>query len=235
MSPKSSKKRKRHSLRRTFITGLVVILPLYITYSVVQFAFRQIDAAVTPYVLQIIRMSGFEWLLERGWINFTAPVVSVTLLVSLIYLLGLIASNVLGRRLLGWVERLLTTIPVVRGIYTATRQFLDTFSRDGKSFRKVVLIEYPRKGLWTLALLTSDTEGEVASRTDQKVVSVFIPTTPNPTSGWLLFVPKEDCIELEMSVDDAFKMIISGGVLTPPYAEPHQLPTKEVESKPVSA
>ena len=158
-----------------------------------------------------------SWL-EQAWVDYLAPVVSVTLAVVLICLLGLFGGNVLGKQLLRGIDRLLMQVPFVRGIYSATRQFLDTFAKSGSdAFSRVVLVEYPRKGLWTMALVTSETEGEVQIRLEQRVVSVFIPTTPNPTSGWLLFVPEEDVIALEMSVDDAFKMIISGGILTPPY------------------
>ena len=134
----------------------------------------------------------------------------------MVYLLGTLAGNVLGRQLIAALESLLMQIPVVRGIYSATRQFLQTFSGDkNEAFSKVVLFEYPRKGLWTMGLLTGETRGEVQEKTDDVVVSVFVPTTPNPTSGWLIFVPRKNLTELSMSVDDAFKMIISGGILTP--------------------
>ena len=133
-----------------------------------------------------------------------------------IFLIGLLAENVLGRQLLKGLEWLLMQIPFIRGIYSATRQFLETFSGDStKAFRKVVLFSIHAKGLWTMGLLTGDAKGEVAERIPEKMVSVFVPTTPNPTSGWLIFVPVESVQELDMDVDDAFKMIISGGVLTP--------------------
>ena len=111
----------------------------------------------------------------------------------MIYVLGALAGNVLGRQLIQNLEKLLMQIPVVRGIYSATRQFLETFSGDKtKAFSKVVLFQYPREGLWTVGLLTSDTKGEVRQKSGRDMVSVFVPTTPNPTSGWLIFVPVED-------------------------------------------
>ncbi|MEZ4271866.1 MAG: DUF502 domain-containing protein [Myxococcota bacterium] len=217
MSSQIEKPSKRRTFRGTFVTGLLIILPVYVTFWVIRFFFRQIDGAVTPGILKLMQLAGLGWLLEAGWVNYIAPLISIILLVFFITLLGLIGGNVLGRQVLGAIDRVLRTIPLVRGIYTATRQFIDTFSSESRSFRDVVLVEYPRQGLWTLALLTGDTQGEVQRKTGRDVVSVFVPTTPNPTSGWLLFVPKDEIIILEMSIDDAFKMIISGGVLTPPY------------------
>ena len=176
----------------------------------------QIHQSITPAVLNLLRLLGVGPWLENTFVNVGAPVFSVALAGTIIYLLGLLGGNVIGRQLLEGFQRLLMQIPMVRGIYSATRQFLDTFSRkNNQAFRKVVLVEYPRRGLWTMALLTNETKGEVAQAYEEPMVSVFIPTTPNPTSGWLLFVPRKDVIELAMSVDEAFKMIISGGVLTP--------------------
>lgn len=204
--------------RRTFLTGLFIVLPLLITFWVVQFVVYRIDAAVSPLMLQVIRLLGAGQWMEMAWVNYVAPVFSVALAVLLIYMLGLVGGNVLGRQLIKGVEHILLQIPVVRGIYSGTRQFLDTFSNaKGSAFRRAVLVEYPRPGVWSLGFLTNDTEGEVQESTGRDVVCVFIPTTPNPTSGWLAFVPKNDVIQLTMTVDDAFKMIISGGVLSPVY------------------
>ncbi|MEE8408252.1 MAG: DUF502 domain-containing protein [Myxococcota bacterium] len=207
----------KKTLRRTFITGLLIVLPVLVTIFLIQIVLGQIDKAITPMVLKLIPIIGLGRWAETAWVDYLAPLVSIALSLLFIYLLGLIGENVIGRQLLKWIDKLLMQVPVVRGIYSATRQFLDTFSREGRAFNRVVLVEYPRKGLWTMALMTADTKGEVQYRTEQQIVSVFVPTTPNPTSGWLLFVPEEDVIELEMSVDEAFKMIISGGVLTPEF------------------
>jgi uncharacterized membrane protein len=209
-------KTRKASIKRTLITGLIILTPILVSVWIVRFVFLQIHQSITPAVLNLLRLLGVGPWLETTFVNVGAPIFSVALAVAVIYLLGLLGGNVIGRQLLEGFERLLMQIPVVRGIYSATRQFLDTFSRDSnQAFRKVVLVEYPRKGLWTMALLTNETKGEVALAYQEPMVSVFIPTTPNPTSGWLLFVPKKDVIELTMSVDEAFKMIISGGVLTP--------------------
>ena len=209
-------KTRKASIKRTLITGLIILTPILVSVWIVRFVFLQIHQSITPAVLNLLRLLGVGPWLETTFVNVGAPVFSVALAGIVIYSLGLLGGNVIGRQLLQGLERLLMQIPVIRGIYSATRQFLETFSRENnQAFRKVVLVEYPRKGLWTMALLTNETKGEVAQAYQEPMVSVFIPTTPNPTSGWLLFVPKKDVIELGMSVDDAFKMIISGGVLTP--------------------
>lgn len=220
-------KTRKASIKRTLITGLIILTPILVSVWIVRFVFLQIHQSITPAVLNLLRLLGVGPWLETTFVNVGAPIFSVALAVAVIYLLGLLGGNVIGRQLLEGFERLLMQIPVVRGIYSATRQFLDTFSRDSnQAFRKVVLVEYPRKGLWTMALLTNETKGEVALAYEEPMVSVFIPTTPNPTSGWLLFVPKKDVIELAMSVDEAFKMIISGGVLTPDAPSQTPKPTQ---------
>ena len=206
------KKKKSHTLRRTFLTGLVVLTPVLVTVWVVRLVLQTVTGAVTPTIQAFIRALH----IEQTWVQFIAPLIGLILSALVIYLLGTLAGNVLGRQLIALLERLLMQIPVVRGIYSATRQFLQTFSGDKtKAFSKVVLFQYPREGLWTMGLLTGETRGEVQNETPEDVVSVFVPTTPNPTSGWLIFVPVKDLKELTMSVDDAFKMIISGGILTP--------------------
>lgn len=204
------------SFRRTLLTGLVVVLPIFITYWVIAFIVGALHRTVTPVLTQILRLlAPGEWL-QQAWLNYIAPLVSVALAVAVIYLIGLVGGNVLGRQLLKTVEGLLLRIPIVRGIYSATRQFIDTFSRpQGSGFRGVVLIEFPREGSWSLAFLTGAPQGEVQEHAGQPLVSVFVPTTPNPTSGYLLFVPESRTVRLDITIDDALKMIISGGVLVP--------------------
>lgn len=224
--------RVKTTLRRTFVTGLLIVLPGLVTVFVIRFVFAQVNSTVMPMVLKLIPLVGLGRWAEAAWMNYMAPLVSISLTFLLIYLLGLLGENVIGRQVLTFFDRLLRQVPIVRGIYSATSQFIDTFSGDKKAFSRVVLVEYPRRGLWTMALLTSDTTGEVQHRTAKEVVSVFVPTTPNPTSGWLLFVPSDEIIELEMSVDDAFKMIISGGVLTPQYEPAGAMPVSLPDERP---
>ena len=125
-------------------------------------------------------------------------------------------ANLLGRRLVAFWESLLARIPLVRTLYSAVKQIMEAvLATDAKSFRKVLLVEYPRKGVWSLAFMTSDDLGEVQDKTIANVISVFIPTTPNPTSGFVLMVPESDVIELDMAVEEGLKMIISMGVVVP--------------------
>ncbi len=206
----------RKSVRSTFLTGLIIVLPLWLTVWLLSLIWGVFADALTPLVLQVIKLFALgEWS-EKAWVNYLAPLVSVSLSVLLIYLVGLVGANVIGRQVIAAFDKLLLQVPFVRGIYKATRQFFDTFANPkGNAFQRVVLIEYPRRGLWTLALVTNETRGEVQRRTPHPVISVFVPTTPNPTSGFLLFVPTAEVIELTMSVEDALKMIVSGGVVLP--------------------
>lgn len=216
-------KPKLRTFRSTFFTGLFIALPVLVTLWVVGLVFGSVDSAVTPAVLKLLQLVGLGTWSEEAWVKYIAPLFSITLSVFLIWLLGLVGGNVFGRQLLGWVETLVLQVPVVRGIYSATRQFIDTFSQSqGQAFSRVVLAEYPRKGTWVPGFITSEASGQIARGTGTGVVSVFIPTTPNPTSGFLIYLPESECIPLTMSVDDAFKMIVSCGVLMPP--EP-QAPT----------
>lgn len=205
----------RKTFRRTLITGFFVVLPVLVTIWVIRFFITQIDSTITPFALHVIRLLGLGRWVEGVWVDWVAPPVSVALTTLAIYLVGLFGGNVLGQQILKSIDQLLLQVPVVRGIYSATRQFLDTFSRSGSSFSKVVLIEYPRAGSWTLAFVTNEEPKQIPTPTDEKLMAVFVPTTPNPTSGFMLFVPKTKVTSVDISVDDAFRMIVSAGVLSP--------------------
>ena len=207
------------SFRRTFVTGLFIVLPVLVTVWVISLIFGAVDGTVTPVLTEAVRLiTPGQWL-ANAWVKYIAPLVSVLLAVFIIYIIGLVGGNVLGRQVLRWMESILMHIPVVRGIYSATRQFVDTFSRPGgNAFRSVVMVEFPREGTWSLGLVTGEASGEVAARAKSKLITVFVPTSPNPTGGYVLFVPDDKVVRLEMSVDDAMKIIISGGVLTPETA-----------------
>jgi uncharacterized membrane protein len=147
---------------------------------------------------------------------------------------GLLVANFVGRSMVGVWESLLERIPIVRSIYSAAKKFVEiVFSDSGQSFKKVLLIEYPRKGIYSLAFQTSTNLGEVQERTGEPVVCTFVPTTPNPTSGYIIIVPKKDVVELDMEVDEAFKMIVSLGVVIPTWRRdqigelPLELPEEE--------
>ena len=196
-------------LRRNLFTGLIIWIPLGVTIFVFQFFISFMDRLVTvfPSAWQPINLVGFN-----------IPGLGVILVILVLLLTGFLASNYLGRILLSLGNELLEHIPLVRSVYTTAKQISDTlFSNKGRSFRKVVMIRYPQKDTWSLAFQTSESLGEVNAKMPGHMVSVFVPTTPNPTSGFLLLVPQDDMIELEMSVDDALKMIISLGVVVPPW------------------
>ncbi len=139
----------------------------------------------------------------------------------IIFFTGLVAANVLGQKLVRLWEALLARIPVVKSIYYSVKQVSDTlFSSSGQAFRKALLVQYPREGAWTIAFLTGQPGGDVANHLHGDYVSIYVPTTPNPTSGFFLMMPREDVIELDMSVDEALKYIISMGVVAPPLSKP---------------
>jgi uncharacterized membrane protein len=140
--------------------------------------------------------------------------------VILIWLSGVLVSNFVGKKILKTAEALLMKIPMANGIYDAIRKLTNVFFSDKSNFKRVVLIEWPRKGVYSIAFITADAVGEVQEATNEEVVNVFMPTTPNPTTGFLVLVPKGDIIPLKMSVDDAVKLIISGGIVVPPSTRP---------------
>ena len=209
------------NFKRTFVAGLFICLPLAVTIWTIQFVFTRVEGLMTPFVLDLGYALGLGPWLREAWADYVAPLVSVALGVLAIWLVGLVGGNVLGKQLLSGLERLVLQIPVVRSIYGATRQFIEAFSPGaGRAFSRVVLVEYPRAGVWTLGLVTNTHNPEVSAHTGSPMVSVFLPTTPNPTSGWLAFVPDNELISLNMTVDDAFKLIVSGGVLGAPKTAP---------------
>jgi len=199
----------RSRIRRYLITGVVIWLPIVATLFVLGIFVGYLDKLVV--------------LLPEKWqpvhlIGFAIPGLGVIMALVILFITGFIASNFLGRQLLQLGEDILEHIPLVRSIYSTAKQISDTmFSKKGKSFRKVVLIRYPQKDTWSLAFVTNDSLGEVNVKAPRQLISVFIPTTPNPTSGFLIMVPPEDTVELDMTVDEALRMIISLGVIIPPY------------------
>jgi len=161
-------------------------------------------------------------------LGFNIPGLGVLLAVILVLTTGMIVANLLGRRLVNAWEKLLSRIPLVRTLYAGVKQIMEAvLAADAKSFRRVLLVEYPRKGVWSLAFMTSDQLGEVQVKTEVDVISVFIPTTPNPTSGFVLMVPSQDVIDLDMSVEEGLKMIISMGVVVPDWEKSKLLKQKQ--------
>lgn len=200
-----------HSIRRVFFTGLIVSLPLVVTIFIFKFVFETFDNLLGPLVTSIIRGMGAP----IGQ-DYHLPGIGLVSTVALVFLIGLVSANYMGRRLWAYGEAVVTRIPIIRSVYVATKQVIDTFSTNSSNaFRKVVIIEYPRKGMYSLGFITGKTSGEARERLGRDMMNVFIPTTPNPTSGFLLLVPQEDVMELEMAVEDGVKMIVSCGLVTP--------------------
>jgi uncharacterized membrane protein len=162
-----------------------------------------------------------RFLPERFWpeavFGFPVPGLGVVATLLLILLVGMLATNYFGRSVLGFSERVMGQIPLVKGIYGLFKQVADTvLNSERQGFRKVVLIEYPRRGIWSVGFVTGVSQGEVQSLTDRRMINVFVPTTPNPTSGYYILVPEEDARVLNMTTEEAFKLIISGGMVSPP-------------------
>ena len=195
-------------MRKYFITGLLVLVPLAITLWVLNLIIGTMD--------QSLLFLPAEWR-PKALIGFNIPGLGTILTLLIIFFTGLATHNFIGRQVVAIWEAVLTRIPVVNSIYSSVKQVSDTlFSSSGNAFRKALLVEYPRQGSWTIAFLTGIPGGDVKNHLQGDYVSVYIPTTPNPTSGFFLMVPRADTMELNMSVDEALKYIISMGVVAPP-------------------
>ena len=194
-------------MKRYFITGLLIWAPLGITLWVLSFILGMMD--------QSIMLLPNAWQ-PRALVGFNIPGVGAIMTLLVVFITGLLTANFIGQRLVRWWEALLHRIPVVRSIYQSVKQISDTvFSPSGQAFRQAVLVQYPRQGSWTIGFLTGTPGGEIADRLGDNMVSLYVPTTPNPTSGFFLMVPKSDVLELDMSVEDALKYLISMGVVAP--------------------
>lgn len=197
------------TLRRWFLSGLLVLLPLGVTLWVLSLALSLLDGSI-------------GWLPKHwqpeAWLGFRVPGMGVVLMLVVVLVVGAIASNYVGFRLVRWWDGVLGRIPVVRSIYSGVKQVSDTlFSDKGHAFREVVLLQFPRQGIWTIAFVTGHPGGAVEKYLDSQLyLNVFVPTAPNPTSGYFIIVPRSDVIELDMSVDDALKVVVSMGVIVPP-------------------
>ena len=196
------------ALRKWLIAGLLVIVPLVITLGVLNWIIGTLDQtlAILPEAWQPDRLLGVH-----------IPGFGVVLTLLILLLVGAVASNFVGRKFVSWGDALVRRIPVVRSIYSSVKQVSDTvFSDSGNAFRTAVLVQWPREGVWTVAFVTGQPNGEVAAYLRDEYVSVFVPTTPNPTGGYFVLVRRSECIELDMSVDAALKYIVSMGVVAPP-------------------
>ena len=196
-------------LRRYLVAGLLVWIPLGVTIFILRVLIGLMDRTLLL-IPQQYR--------PEEWFGFTIPGLGLILTLLVLLITGLLAANIVGRSMVGLWESMLDRIPVVRSVYSAAKNFAEiVFSDSGQSFKKVLLIEYPRKGVYSLAFQTATNLGEVQGRTGEEMICTFVPTTPNPTSGYIIILPKKDIIELDMEIDEALKMIISLGVVVPAW------------------
>lgn len=198
-------------MRKYFVTGLLVLVPLAITLWVLHLIIGTMD--------QSLLLLPEKWRPEALFGTYI-PGMGAILTLLIVFLTGLVARNFIGKKLVYAWELLVARIPVVSSIYSSVKQVSDTlFSSSGNAFRKALLVQYPREGSWTIAFLTGTPGGDVRNHLRGEYVSIYVPTTPNPTSGFFLMVPKADTIELDMNVDEALKYIVSMGVVAPEYFE----------------
>ena len=194
-------------VRRYFITGLLIWVPLVITLWVLDLLVSTMD--------QSLRLLPLEWQTE-SWLGVHIPGLGVVLTLVIVFASGVLAANIIGQRMVKFWEGVLARIPVVNSIYIGVKQVSDTlFAPGGQAFRKALLVQWPSPGMWTIAFLTGTPGGDVANHLKGDYVSIYVPTTPNPTGGYFVMVAREALIELDMTVDDALKYIISMGVASP--------------------
>jgi uncharacterized membrane protein len=195
-------------LRNYFFAGILVTAPIsitvYFTWSVVTWVDDAVGRVLPP---------DYN---PNDYLHHSVPGLGLLMLVTFLIAVGFLTANFLGRSLIRLGERLLVRMPIIRSIYSAIKQIFETVLKDqSAAFREVVLVEFPHSGMWTLALVVGRTEGELHDRLPEEMVTVYVPTSPNPTSGYLAFVPRADAIHLDMSVEDALKMVVSSGLVTP--------------------
>ncbi|MBL3703305.1 DUF502 domain-containing protein [Sulfitobacter sp. BDSS02] len=198
------------TLRASFLTGLVIIAPVGLTIWLIWTVIGWIDGVVLPLVPHDLRPEQYIGINLRG--------VGVIIFLVFTTFIGFVGRGLIGRSLIRWGESIVDRMPVVRSVYSGIKQISETvFAQSERSFEKACLIQYPRKGIWAVGFVSTTARGEVADRaeTSGELMSIFVPTTPNPTSGFLLFFPKEDVIELDMSIEDAAKLVISAGLVYP--------------------
>ncbi|MBE9535563.1 MAG: DUF502 domain-containing protein [Proteobacteria bacterium] len=198
-------KRIKHHIRTYFLTGLLVVIPVGLTFNILQIAITWADGklALLPPSLH-----------PDTYLPFPVPGLGLMITLMGIMFIGVITTNVVGRWFVGLGEKIVDKIPFFRSIYLLAKQVLETiFNKDKESFKKVIMVEYPRRGLYSIGFVTGIAGGEIQAKTSGKVLNIFIPTSPNPTSGYLIMIPEEDTVTLDIDVETAFKLILSGGMV----------------------
>ena len=210
-------------LRAYFLAGVLITAPISITIYIAWGFISWVDGQVIPLLPDRYN--------PENYLPFSVPGIGLLIVLIGLTVIGALTAGILGRVFLNASERLLNRMPVVRSLYGATKQIFETvLAHKSTAFRDVILVEYPRRGMWAIGFITGTTEGEIQELTADEVVNVFLPTTPNPTSGFLLFVPKSEIIPLHMSVEEGIKMVVSGGIVTPPDRRPPEQRGRHIPS-----
>jgi uncharacterized membrane protein len=199
-------------LRARFFAGMVIALPIAVTFGILQFVIENIDKRVVPVLPPSLR--------PETYLNYAVPGFGVIVLVVLLTVLGAITTNLLGRSVVVLTDRVLSQIPIVRTVYSSFKQLVDVFANNPtEQFRECVLIQFPRADSWCLGFVAAPARGEVKSHLSEEYIGVFVPTTPNPTSGFIMFVKAENTIKLHMSVEEGARMILSAGLVVPEHPD----------------
>ena len=233
--PEDGKPAKRHlfaRLRGYFLAGVLVTAPVAITLATAWWFVGFVDSKVVPLIPA--RYNPDSYLRDIVGFEIGLPGFGVVVLLVIITVIGALTAGFVGRYIIHLGERIVARMPVIRNVYSALKQIFETvLKQQSNAFRQAVLIEYPRRGIWAVGFITGNTEGEVQNLTKDDMVNVFLPTTPNPTSGFLLFVPREELVHLSMTVEEAIKMVISAGIVNPPdrrLEEQLQTPLASIEA-----
>ena len=217
-------------LRTSFLTGIVVIAPVALTLWLIWSVIGWFDGFVLPFVPDAYRPEQILNTIFGYDLQLNIRGVGVVVFLVFATLVGWLAKGLIGRSFIKYAENVVNRMPVVRSLYSGIKQIAETvFAQQERSFEKACMIEYPRKGIWAIGFISTTAKGEIAERNSSKgpMVSVFVPTTPNPTSGFLLFFPKADIVELDMSIEDAAKLVISAGLVYPPTKKTSSKSTNE--------
>jgi len=212
---KRRKSRFGSHIRGYFLAGVLVTAPIGITFYISWLLIRWVDSKVTPLLPAHYN--------PETYLHFAVPGLGLVIVFVVLTFIGWATAGLIGRLWTGLSERILARMPVIRSVYGAVKQIIETIlKQQSNAFREVVLFEYPRRGSWAIGFITGQTQGEVQNLTQDDVVNVFLPTTPNPTSGYLLFLPRKELVILNMSVEEGIKMVVSGGIVTPPDRRPEE-------------
>jgi len=204
----------RKNIRRKLVAGLLVVFPIFITFIVIKFLFSLIGGILSPVVKKVFVFIGSS---PKSTVDeFVVTSVAFILTFLALYFIGVIATNFFGKLILNFFEAILNKTPIIKNIYTSSKNLIEIISLPGRqSFKRVVIVEYPRVGMKAFAFVT----GSIKTKDGTELTSIFIPTTPNPTSGFLIYLPEEDITETDMNIEEGMKLIISGGILVPEHLE----------------